>query len=87
MSHKILASLVSLNLVCPMTLLSWTELENAETDGAKMKITLIVVDNDSNVVSNAWIQGGIHCDTGGSMGTEFAGYTDGSGRFTIAGNG
>ena len=85
MNHKILASFVSLSIVCPMTLLSWTELENAETDGAKMKMTFVVVDNDDNVVSNAWIQGGIHCDTGGSMGTEFAGYSDNAGRFTIAG--
>ena len=72
MNHKILASLVSVSIVCPMTLLSWTELENAEADGAKMKMTFVVVDNDNNVVSNAWIQGGMHCDTGVSMGTEFA---------------
>ena len=61
-----------MTIVCPMTLLSWTELENAETDGAKMKMTFVVVDNDNNVVSNAWIQGGMYCDTGASMGTEFA---------------
>lgn len=85
MNHKILASLVSLNLACPMALLGWTELENAEADGAKMKMTFVVVDNDNNAVSNAWIQGGMYCDTGASMGTEFAGYTDGSGRFTISG--
>jgi len=85
MNYKILASLVSLNLVCPMALLGWTDLENAEADGAKMKMTFVVVDNDNNAVSNAWIQGGMYCDTGASMGTEFAGYTDGSGRFTISG--
>ena len=85
MNYKILASLVSLNIVCPMALLGWTDLENAEADGAKMKMTFVVVDNDNNAVSNAWIQGGMYCDTGASMGTEFAGYTDGSGRFTISG--
>ena len=85
MNYKILASLVSLNIICPMTLLGWTDLENAEADGAKMKMTFVVVDNDNNAVSNAWIQGGMYCDTGASMGTEFAGYTDGSGRFTISG--
>ena len=85
MNYKILASLVSLNIVCPMALLGWTDLENAEADGAKMKMTFVVVDNDNNAVSNAWIQGGMYCDTGVSMGTEFAGYTDGSGRFTISG--
>ena len=85
MNYKILASLVSLNIVCPMALLGWTDLENAEADGAKMKMTFVVVDNDNNAVSNAWIQGGMYCDTGASMGTESAGYTDGSGRFTISG--
>ena len=85
MNHKILASLVYLNIICPMALLAWTELENAEADGAKMKMTFVVVDNDNKAVSNAWIQGGMYCDTGASMGSEFAGYTDGSGRFTISG--
>ena len=85
MSYEILASLASLSIACPMTLLGWTELENAEADGAKMKMTFVVVDNDNNAVSNAWIQGGMYCDTGASMGTEFAGYTDGNGRFTISG--
>ena len=57
MNHKVLASLVSLGIACPITLLGWTELENAVADGAKMKMTFVVVDNDNNVVSNAWIQG------------------------------
>lgn len=85
MNYKILASLASLSIACPITLLGWTDLENAEADGAKMKMTFVVVDNDNNAVSNAWIQGGMYCDTGASMGTEFAGYTDGCGRFTISG--
>ena len=77
MNYKILASLVSLNIVCPMALLGWTDLENAEADGAKMKMTFVVVDNDNNAVSNAWIQGGMYCDTGASMGTEFPLFTVG----------
>ena len=68
MNYKVLASLVSLGIACPITLLGWTELENAVADGAKMKMTFVVVDNDNNVVSNAWIQGGMYCDTGASMG-------------------
>lgn len=85
MNYKILASLASLSIACPITLLGWTELENAVADGAKMKMTFVVVDNDNNVVSNAWIQGGMYCDTGASMGTEFTGYSDGNGRFAISG--
>ena len=83
---KVVVPVASL-LFCasPIFLLGWTELENAEADGAKMKMTFAVVDNDGHVVSNAWIQGGMYCDTGVSMGTDFGGYTDKTGRFTISG--
>ena len=48
MNYKILASLVSLNIVCPMALLGWTDLENAEADGAKMKM-FNPITNDPNL--------------------------------------
>ena len=85
MMHKVMLSILALGLVCPLHAFGWTELENAEVDGAKMKMTFLVIDDDRNAVSNAWIQGGMYCDTGVSRGTEFAGYTDGNGRFTISG--
>lgn len=85
MSHGKFVWGVLIGILGSTPLFGWTELENAETDGAMMKMTFVVVDNDNNVVSNAWIQGGMYCDTGVSMGTEFAGYTDGNGRFTISG--
>lgn len=85
MNNKYAALVTMLIVASPIMAIGSTELEDAVADGAKMKMTLVVVDNDNNAVSNAWVQGGMYCDTGMSIGSDFGGYTDGRGRFTISG--